>query len=447
MKTEGTGNKIVLIALLCAALGLFLYIRPRLFAPKPVPTLMDRLPESTIIGRYSLLDVARETNSMLFKQKMPFREYLTYDFLLSQGKNFGLDVQKPGYFFSDGRKEWGTFLAVIDSSKIQNGIMRLQQYFEVTDTLVYERRVQQIESVNISIYYDKSFVFIYHGKQLKRRLGKALFAEPNEIESSWKKFMALKTFADEKIVLYSESDKLKKYGVDYALFSHDSDSLNVKLKTYLHASRDLKVRMKDPGLAYQISPNSSKAMNIHLDISELRKDHNHPIYQFVSDFGRKISFPTDAFFDAWQGDLSFQEGGKELVKEEVIEMGYDEEFNPIELRTERAIPISGFSVIMAVNENGKDLVNKLFAKGIINKQGKKYRFLFSPPVTLSILPDKIMAFTSTQPKTVQGSTSNGVWNYKGTNIYFQLDSLNRHEVFGSFEFPVSRLLQRQGLKR
>ena len=59
MKTEGVGNKVMLIALLCAALALFLYIRPRLFAPDPPPSLLDRLPESEIVGRYNLLDIAK----------------------------------------------------------------------------------------------------------------------------------------------------------------------------------------------------------------------------------------------------------------------------------------------------------------------------------------------------------------------------------------------------
>ena len=74
----------MLIALLCAALALFLYIRPRLFAPDPPPSLLDRLPESEIVGRYNLLNIARETNSLMFKNKVPFREYMTYDFLLGQ---------------------------------------------------------------------------------------------------------------------------------------------------------------------------------------------------------------------------------------------------------------------------------------------------------------------------------------------------------------------------
>lgn len=112
MKSEGNGNKIMLIVMLCVALALFLYIRPKLFAPNPPALLVDRLPESEIIGRFKLLDAAREANALMFKNKTPFREYMTYDFLLSQAKSFGIDIQRPGYFFSNGEEEWGTYVSL-----------------------------------------------------------------------------------------------------------------------------------------------------------------------------------------------------------------------------------------------------------------------------------------------------------------------------------------------
>ena len=142
LRTEGIGNKIFLIALLCAALALFLFIRPRLFAPEPKPTLLDRLPESEILGRFYLLDVARETSPMLFYHKIPFRDLASADFLLSQAKSFGLDVQKQGYFFADRSGEWGAFLSVIDSSRIQNGLMKLEQFVPGNDTTILQRKVR-----------------------------------------------------------------------------------------------------------------------------------------------------------------------------------------------------------------------------------------------------------------------------------------------------------------
>ncbi|MFA9210317.1 MAG: hypothetical protein ACEQR5_00705, partial [Moraxellaceae bacterium] len=197
MRSEEIGNKVVLIAMLCIALGLFLYFKPQIFAPEPEARLMDRLPEAEIIGRFKLLDIARETNGLLFKQKVAFREYLTYDFLLTQAKNFGLDLQKPGYFFSDGKAEWGSFVSVTDSSKIGSGIQRLEQFFSVRDTLLFDQHVKKIPQLGVYFYYSDKYLFVYNGKHLKRRLGKALFAKNGEAESSWKKFNEIRRFLNE----------------------------------------------------------------------------------------------------------------------------------------------------------------------------------------------------------------------------------------------------------
>ncbi len=438
----------MLIALLCAALALFLYIRPRLFAPDPPPSLLDRLPESEIVGRYNLLDIARETNSLMFKNKVPFREYMTYDFLLGQAKGIGLDIQKTGYFFSNGTDEWGTFVTVIDSSKIQNGLNRLEQYIDISDTIIYNRKVKKIKELGLYIFYDKNYLLVYKGSKFKRRLGKALFAHEGDIENSWEKFLKNPIFKKEDIVLYSNSPRLKKFGFDYVLFAHDSDSLNIKLKTYLHSGKNLKIKEKEAGVTFERSKQSTKALDIHLDISEFKKDPNDPLYKWVVSLGKKVSFPTTTFFEVWDGDLSFQEGGTQLIDEEFVEMSYDEEFNPLEIRKTHKVAVPAYSLLFSVNENRQKLVSALFSKGIVTKQGKHYHFLFSPPLTLNILPKSISAYTSGRsPKIISGSTCNGLWNYKGTDIIFHLDSLKKKEVYGSLEFEVASFLKKGKFKR
>lgn len=446
MKSEGIGNKVLLIVMLCALLGLFLYLRPRLFAPKPEPTLMDRLSEGNIIGRFFLLDVARETSSMLYKQKVPFREYMTYDFLLSQGKSYGLDLQKAGYFFSNGQEEWGTYLTVSDSSKIIPGLVRMNQYMEVKDTMVFGQRIYKIPALEVYLYYDKTFLFVYHGNQLKKRLGKALYAENGEMETMWKHFENVPTFKDEKLVVFAQNKELHEYGVDYGVFAHDSDSMEFKLKSYVHTWMDLKVKLKDPGPALESTENVTKMLNLHLDISRLKKDKNHPIYKWIAKLGKKISFPTDAFFEAWEGDLSYREGGIQMITEEVVEMGVDEDFNQVEIRKQKQVPVPGFGVLMSVNDKSKEFVNRLFAKGIVNKQGNKYRFLFSPPLKLNFQPNFISAYTSdAPPKQSLSNACSGIVNYKGTMLEFRIDSLNTRDIYGSLHFPVNRLIKKQKL--
>ncbi len=443
MKTEGTGNKVVLIVLLCAALALFLYIRPLIFAHQPPPTLVERLPESELIGRYNLLEIAKETQSLMFKNKVPFREYFTADFILGQAKSIGVDIQSTGYFFSDGEEEWGTFVSVLDSSRIQSGFERMEQYLKLSDTLVFQRKIKKIDDLNLYIFYDNNYMFVYHGKKFKRRLAHALFAKFGEQVEVWKQFLKKKTFVDEKIVLFSSSDKLKKFGLEYVMFAHDSDSLNIKLKSYLRSSKRFDIKEKENGISYVKNPTTTKSLELHLDISEFRKNTNSELYKWVVQMGKKVSFPTKTFFDAWEGDLSLQEGGLHTVNQELIELEYDEEFNPVEVKKTKQIQVRGYSIILSVNQNGKKLVNALFAKGIITKQDKSYRFLFSPPLNLNILPNSISAYTTPKPpkKRVE-SKSYGVWRYNNTDVYFQIDSLKSHEAYGSLEFEVSRFIKR-----
>lgn len=443
MKAEGAGNKVMLIFLLCTALALFLYIRPKLFAPEPPPTLIERLPNSEIIGRFNLLETAKETQSLMFKNKVPLREYFTSDFLLSQAKSIGIDIQSTAYFFSDGKDEWGTFVSVLDSSRIQNGFQRLDQYLTVKDTVVLGKVLKKIDDLNLYIYYDKNYILVYHGQSIKQKLGRAIWAKVGETEEVWKKFLKRKTFDQEKIVLYSSSPKLKEVGLDYVMFAHDSDSINIKLKSYLHASRKLDFKEKQDGISFERNPATNKALELHLDISDFKNNRKSPLYRWISDMGKKISFPTDAFFDAWEGDLSLQEGGTHYINEEVIEIGYDDEFNPIEIRTTQKVPVPGYSMIFSVNEKGKTLINALFAKGIVTKQDRFYRFLFSPPLNLNMQPTSISAYTSgISPKTTTGSKCHGMWNYKGTDVLFQIDSLKSREVYGSLEFEVTRFVRK-----
>lgn len=437
------GNKFFLIALLCAALGLFLFIRPRLFAPDPPPTLMDRLPESEILGRFYILDVAKETSAMLFYNKVPFRDLVSSDFLLSQAKNFGLDIQRPCYFFAEQEGEWGTFLHVMDSSRVPGGIMKLKQFTELRDTTILERRMQFLPEQNIYLYYDKAYLFVYHGNHMKKRLSRAVNAQRGDIENSWQKFKSLSTFKSDRLVVFSNSKKLKKYGIEYGVFAHDSDSLSFKLKTYIRASRDLKIKMKNSGMAYEPTATTTRMLNLHLDITEFRKDKQHPLYLWIAEMGRKVGFPTDAFFDAWDGDLSFQQGGTQLIAEEVIETDYNDEFEMVETRTTKMVPVPGFAVLISVNDKSQILVSKLFSKGIINKQGNKYRFLFSPPIKMNIMPTYLSGYSSDRsPKLSTGSSCSGIWDYRGTSVTFRVDQLKKREVYGSIEFPVNRLIRK-----
>ena len=87
-------KKISLIFILAISLAAFLVLRPYIFKKTEAPLIVDRLPEADFLGRAYILDVARETSGMLFYHKVPFRDLFSYEFLLSQGKMYGLNLQK-----------------------------------------------------------------------------------------------------------------------------------------------------------------------------------------------------------------------------------------------------------------------------------------------------------------------------------------------------------------
>ncbi len=442
MRVENLVNKVFLITLLCAGLGLFLYIRPFLFAKDPPPRLEDRLPEAEFIGRIQVFKLAKEANNLLFKQKLPFREYLTADFLLTQAKNHGIDLQDPFYFFANGEDEWGTFITLTDSSKLLPAFTRLSQNLTIKDTTVLKVKLKHIEQLDIYVHYDKHYAFVYKGPNLKQRLGRAIYAKYGQSSTTWRRFKKLNTFKKESFVVYSQHPAMKKYAVDYGLMAFSCDSAEIKLRTYIHSNYDWKIKQKDIGPAFEVKGKPNTVAHLHLDISEFRKSKKHPLYKLLVETGKKISFPTDDFLAAWDGDLSFLQGGTQIIEEEYIEMGVDDEFNEVEIRKTKQVPITGFSAMISVNDAGQSLVSKLFTKGILNKQGNRYRFLFSPPVRLNIQPASLSAYTSNgSPKMITEGRSYVQWNYKGTLILAELDRIKRRDLFGTIHIDAASLIK------
>ena len=94
-------RKTITIIILSAALGAFLYFKPFFFQKPTPPRLIDRLPNADFVGKVNVLDLARETSGMMYYHKIPFRDFTSYEFLLGQGKMYGLNLQKKVYLFGN----------------------------------------------------------------------------------------------------------------------------------------------------------------------------------------------------------------------------------------------------------------------------------------------------------------------------------------------------------
>jgi hypothetical protein len=436
-------RKILFVLILATTVGGFLYLKPYLNGHVEQPNFEDRLPKADFLGRCYLLDVAKETSGMMFYNKIPFRDFFSQEFLLSQGKNYGLDLQKPLYFFANENGNWGVMIEVTDSSKITPGIQRLSKLMSLTDTLIYEQKAYKYEKELGYLTYDKNWLFIYKGTQFTNDLKQILFAQKNGIAPCWKAFLAEKQFKDEKLVLYSNWDKLKKHGVETALFAHNSDSSSFSLLTYVRNKKPLNVKMKNSGLGWSSKESTNKLLSIHLDVSKLRTDKKDPIYRYLVKMGKKISFPTADFLNAWNGDLSFKQGGSTIIKEEFVKSEMDEEFNVIEIKSTKDVLVPGFSLMFSVNENGPYFINRLFQKGILRKENNYYRFVTSPQLKMMLKNGYYYFYSGAFPsKTEENPSNHGIWTERGTKVGFSLDSLSSNEVFGSIHIPVDRIIRR-----
>ncbi len=436
-------RKVLFIVFLITLLAGFFYYKPLFSKTPPEPSLVDRLPDGDFLGRIYILDVARESSPMLFYNKVPIRDFLTHEFLLAQGKNYGLDLQKPAYFFANESGEWGALISVNDSSKIYPGIVRLKSNIKLEDTLVSEQKVHVLRSEHLYLTYDKKWFFVYQGTQLPKRLYNVKFAEKNDVTKAWKAFTEEKQFKDEKLVIFSNSKKLRSQGIETALFAHDSDSMSVHIKTYIRNKKPLNISFKPSGLAFEDKLGTDKLVNLHLNVENLRNDKNDPIYKALVRLGKKVSFPTDAFLKAWNGDLSFHQGGTVKIKETFVESILDENFNVTEVKSSVMKDVPGFAFMMSTNEYQKEFLSKLFAKGIMRKENNKFYVLTSPPLRIRQTPSHIYLYSSDfTPKTKESNFNGGIWNDKGIKYGFSLDSLTSNELFGSVHIPVKRFLKR-----
>lgn len=431
------------IILLISLIAGYFYFKPFFHGKKIEPSILDRLPVGDFLGQIFVLDVAREANSFLYYNKIPFRDFLTYEFILAQGKNYGLDLQKPIYFFANESGEWGSLISLNDSSKIIAGINRVKQYVDFEDTLVGGQKVTKISDEKIYMTYGKQWLFFYHGNQLPKRMYHVIYSKKNDIHPAWKKFIKQRQFADESIIIYSTWKKIQDNGIETAMFSYDCDSVQLHLKAYLKSKELLNVSIKDSGITLLPQPTMNKEINLHLNTAKLRNNPTDPSVKWLTYFSKKISFPINEFLQAWEGDLTLQEGGTQIIKESYIETEFDDDFNPIEVKKEKEVKVPRYTVLLSMNNLQKQFVSTLFSKGILRKQNNRYHFLSSPPLKISQKPNYLMVYSSQNPpKILTGKENRGYWTTKNTTYHFNIDYLNHKEAYFFVHFPGMSLFKK-----
>ena len=156
-------RKFLTLVLIAGSLGLVLFVKSFLFEQPKSPNILDRLPAADFLGKVNILELAKESSSLLQYNKLSMRDFTTYEFLLGQGKQYGLDLESNLYLFANENGNWGAMIRLTDSSKIQLGIERLSKYTDLQDSIVGGNQFYFIKKEQSYLHYGKDYALIYQG--------------------------------------------------------------------------------------------------------------------------------------------------------------------------------------------------------------------------------------------------------------------------------------------
>lgn len=438
-------RNLLIIFILAGSLSAVLYLKPWKSEADLPAQIHDRLPDGDIIGQTNVLNLSRSLSKTLFYYKLPFRDFISPDFLLSQGKNYGLDLQAPVYFFLNESdqdfEDAGIMLTVRDSSKVREGVDHLIKFVEIRDTTLYNTPVYVSPKENIYMAYGNDWMLFYKGKRFNETLIRIRVKKRNEISPSWRSFINKKYLVEKNIVAQMKTKELQDYGVESAILSLSNDSSSLYLDTKITQFDSILFELKDSNHSFFEQDFSKNIISLNMDIDRLKRHKSDPIYKALTQLGKKISFPTDLFLDTWNGEMSFRQGGIQTIREKYIESELDDDFNVTEVTKYKNVQVSGFSLYLSTLDNSETFIQALFKRGIMTKEGKKVRLLYSPPLNLRRTDTTMTMFTGKyRPQLKEDSINKVMWTINYTPITVFLDSTDVHSVFGRIKVPLKKII-------
>ncbi len=438
-------RKLGLIFILAAALVVLLIMKPWDSFKQEPPRFLDRLPQADLVGRSNILELSRSFSATLYHYKVPLREFFSQEFILGQGKSFGLDLQNPVYFFGNENdwvlEDFGALVMVNDSSKITIGVEKVRKLQpSIRDTTIGNYKIYMHPEEKTYMTYGYDWMLVYKGDHFIRTFYSVVNAKLNEIDPKWRSF--LNQSGEHHMEALLAFDKLADRGISQVKLHLSTDTTGLTIHTDIKQFDSLSFTMKDSGPSYPDQMFTKNSVSIHLNIDNLRKNPKDPLYSLLSDIGKRISFPTKDLLDAWEGDLAFRQGGIETITETYIESELDEDFNVTEVEKTKRVKIQGFSVYLSLNKKGSYLLNRLIAKGIITRDDKRYRLLYSPPLKMNFTDSSLALHTSNYTPGMKTDTiSSIVYTYKRTAYEFYLDSTDSHTAYGRIRIPLDYIVK------
>lgn len=439
-------KKLTLIIFLAIGLIALLFYEPWISKEVIAPRVADRLPNADVIGKTSILSLTKSLSSVMYYHKTPFREFLSPEFILSQGKAYGLNVQEPIFFFMN-QNEWeyydfGLMIHVSDSSLILDGIDKVDKLLGVENQTIGNQKVYKITDKNVFFSYGSDWFVAYQGERFEQVLKHITSAKLGSVTDKWKTFLSNPTYNNATILAKFDFAKLRMEGIESGLISLSNDSTSVTLNTSITQLDTLSFYKKESGLGYVQSEYTNNLINLHFNVDRLRNNKNSPLYKIIQKFGAKISFPTQDFFNAWTGNIAYRQGGLQTITERYITSELDDDFNVTEVVKYRKVKVSAFTLNLSMNENREELLSKLFDRGILTKDGRKYRLLFSPPLKMNLNSDALIFHTSKfLPEVYPDSSSTILWTYNYTPYQLTIDSTSSKTMYSRLSFPLKKIIE------
>lgn len=441
-------RKLTFIFVLAVLFGAFLVVNPYLRRAEEPPALEDRLPDADFMAMADCIRLAREVSGMLYYYKVPYRDFLSPEFILSQAKAYGVQLQKPTCFFANKDGEYGIMAELTDSTKLGQGIEKLKHFFNVKEVTIEKQRVYKINDFKSYVFYGSDYICFYKGDSLKKHIRRITEAKTNQVSPTWIELLNQRRYLNKSVVLYSRLDDFKQVSIDQVLAYPVIDSTHVCFYTYLASKDTLPFQLKEGGVDFKTGEFTKRAINLHIDPSYLQKHPGHPLYAYLLKQSSRIRFPMKEFMERWDGDLAFQQGGWINVDEKFIESDLDDDFNITEVIKTRKVKVPGFALNYSLKKSSKDFIEILKSKGFMTEQEGKYYLLLSPPLNFSENKNFSHTFYASQfvPKMTGSDKSYVMWTHRGTQYTVQVDSINTFEFYGNLSFSMEYILSAKNLK-
>ena len=174
-----------------------------------------------------------------------------------------------------------------------------------------------------------------------------------------------------------------------------------------------------------------------------KKESGKGTYSCASCHVPEAGFRPGSFQGIADGGMGFGIHGEDRRRHpDYIESELDEDFNVTEVLKTKKVNVTGFSLYMSTNKNGRSLVNKLSNKGILTRDGAKYRLLYSPPLNMKITDTSLALYTSKYlPNMVMDTENQIIWTNKSTPYTVKIDSTSLRSIYGSLTIPLHKLVE------